>query len=106
MADFAEDFEEAWLDGDNSPNEFIMDELLLIPKTGRPLDFAGAFGSTYRGEDMGITVDIQGHNVQCYLSEIESVKVGDIIQRLNNKYEIVDIEPDGTGWITMILRLI
>lgn len=106
MDDFSDEFEEAWLGvlgDDNTVNEALGDDLLFLPKNGSPVRFQGVFSSTYKGDDMGLVVDIQGHNVQCYKSLIPTVKVHDRISYEGHSYKIISVEEDGTGWITLPL---
>lgn len=105
MGSFSKEFEDEFLD---IANDALGDDLTWVNYKDDDdiIDFSGFYGTSYKGNDMGLVVDIQSHNVECYRSLIPDVKDNDII--INNQTEeqyIVDsIEPKGEGFIILVLR--
>ena len=104
MGSFSEEFEEEFLNG---AMDELGDDLTWISgnDTNDIIDFQGVFSSRYKGNDMGLVVDIEGHNVKCYLSQIPDVASNDFIEdnRDGKKYRVDTIEPAGDGWIIVVL---
>lgn len=104
MPSFSEEFEEEFLD---EVIDELGDDLTWISgdDTNDFIDFQGIFSSKYKGSDMGLIVDIEGHNVQCYISQIPEIKHNDtIINNVTNKnYKVDSVQPKGDGWIVVIL---
>lgn len=101
MVDFTDWFEEEL----SLVSDEITDSLLFITPVGNPdIPFEASFDSTYKGQELGLVVDIQGHNFSAYEDRIPPIVLGDKVNYKNVVYEVIQIEPDGTGWNTYVVR--
>lgn len=101
MADFTD-----WFEAELSKvSAAITDEITLLkPPPAVNIPFQASFDSKYKGQDLGLVVDVQGHNFQAYEDRIPAMVIGDKIMYKTVIYEIIQIEPDGTGWNIYIVR--
>lgn len=94
---------------DYSDNQIIIEEL------GTDVTFTladetvlggikGIFDSDYANPVAGeLNLDSSNYTLTCITSEISSIKKGDFVEVDDISYEIVHIQPDGTGMTTLVL---
>lgn len=101
MPDFTDWFEDEL----SKVSHVITDEITLLkPNPIDNIPFQAPFDSTYRGQELGLVVDIQGHNFQAYEDRVPLMVLGDKVLYKGITYEIIQIEPDGTGWQVYVVR--
>lgn len=65
----------------------------------------GIFGNDfYAAESLGVGVDGSQPQFACAESDVSGVARGQALSVSGTSYTIIDIQPDGTGWVVLILQ--
>ena len=100
--DFSDEFEDLFLKT-NSMNDLGDVLTYYDPHTHAPSKFKAVFSESYKSLDMGVIVDVEGHNFQAFEDQIPHIKRHSKVMYQGEMYRVGDIMPDGSGWSTYIL---